>query len=82
MSKNDLRKEAYRYIKESLSKLPASSRDADQNISISLEELRMLKEGIVDPSEALVAALKQLFKGIVAGTEIDAQLVAPFKRHK
>jgi hypothetical protein len=82
MSKSDLRKEAYRYIQERLSKLPASSGDVVQYITISLEELRMLQKGMADPSETLVTTLKQLFKGVVTETEIDAQLVLPFERHK
>ena len=82
MSKSKLRKEAYRYIRERLCKLAASHHNIDQHINISLEELEMLKEGITDPSDALVAGFKQLFTGIVSEAEIDTQLVEPFKRLK
>ena len=80
MSKCDLRKEAYRYIHERLGKLPVAYRDADQALSIPLDELRQLKEGVADPSEALVAALKRVFSGAVTEAEIDAHLVALFKK--
>ena len=79
MSKNDLRREAYRYIQERLSKLPVSSRDADQGLTIPLDELTQLKEGVADPSPGLVATFKQLFRGAVAETEIEARLVRPFR---
>lgn len=70
MSKYAPRKEAYRYILERLSKLPVASCAAEQYLSISLDELRLLKEGVTDPSAALVAALKQLFRGIITEAEI------------
>ncbi len=79
MSKCDLRKEAYRYIQERLSKLSVSSYDTEQNLSFPLDELMRLKEGVADPSVVLVAALKQLFKGTVTEAEIDAYLVKPFR---
>ena len=82
MSKCDLRKEAYRYIQERLSKLPVGSCDADQGLSIPLHELRQLKEGVADPPAAVVAALKQLFRGTVTEAEIDAHLVKPFRGKK
>ena len=82
MSKSVLRKEAYKYILEELSKLPVGSCDADRYLSIPLSELSLLKEGRADPSAALVASLKQLLKGTVTDAEIDAHLVAPFEGHK
>jgi len=82
MLKCDLRKEAYRYIQERTSKLPVGSCNADHALSIPLDELRQLKEGTADPSTALVAALKQLFSGTVTEAEIDAHLVAPFKKQR
>ena len=82
MLKCDLRKEAYRYIRERLSKLPVGSRDADNGLSIPLDELTQLKEGVADPSEVLVATLKQLFRGTVTEDEIDAHLVKPFREEK
>jgi hypothetical protein len=46
--------------------------------SIPLDELRMLKEGVADPSAALVAAIKDQLKGVVNHLEIDSHLVEPF----
>ena len=77
----DLRKEAYRYIREKLCSTHVSS-DAGWDITISLYELSLLREGTADPSAALVASLKRLFKGTVPETEIDAHLVAPFEEHE
>ena len=82
MSKCDLRKEAYRYIQERLSKLPVGSCDADQSLSIPLHELTQLKEGVADPPAAVVATFKQLFKDTVTEAEIDAYLVKPFREEK
>ena len=50
----DLRKEAYRYIREKLCSTHVSS-DAGWDITISLYELSLLREGTADPSAALVA---------------------------
>jgi len=82
MSKCDLRREAYRYIQERLSKLHVGSYDADQALSIPLDGLRQFKEGVADPTAAVVAALNQLFKGTVTEAEIDAHLVKPFREEK
>jgi len=82
ISNSNLRKEAYRYILERLSKLPIDFHNADRSLSIPLSELRLLKEGISDPSAALVASLKQLLKGMVTEAEIDAYLVTPFEQHE
>ena len=79
MSKCNLRKEAYRYIQKRLSKLPVGSCDADQGLSIPLDELTQLKEGVADPSVVLLATFRQLFIGAVTETEIDAHLVKPFR---
>lgn len=80
MSERDLRKDAYRYVLERLCKLPVRSCNVDRHLIIPLNELRLLKEGLADPSEALVASLKQLFKGTVTEAEIGAHLVAPFEK--
>ncbi len=82
MSKYNLRKEAYRYIQEKLSKLPIDSCDPDQGLSIPLHELTQLKEGVADPSVVLVATFKRLFSGAVNEAEIDAHLVKPFRGKK
>ena len=60
-----LRKEAYQYILKILSNLPASADEKNWIQYIPLEELRLIKEGIADPSPALVALLKDLLRGDV-----------------
>jgi AmiR/NasT family two-component response regulator len=82
MSKCDIRKEAYRYIQEILSKLPVCSCDADQGLTIPLDELIQLKEGVTDPSVMLVATFKRLFRGTATEAEIDTHLVKPFQEEK
>ncbi len=82
MSKCDIRKEACKYIQKRLRKLPVGSCDVDQGLSIPLDELTQLKEGVADPSVVLVATLKQLFRGTVTEAEIDAHLVKPFRGKK
>jgi hypothetical protein len=78
MSRVDLRRAAYNYIRERLCQLSMDHCEPDQGLSIPLEELAQLKEGATDPSEALVAALLQLFPGKVPENEIHAHLVKPF----
>jgi hypothetical protein len=82
MSKRQLRKAAYEYIKEKISKLHGFSHDAGHPSSISLNELMLLKEGHVDPSGELVSLLKQLLKGSATEADIDAHLVEPFQQRK
>jgi hypothetical protein len=80
VSKSQLRKTAYKYIKGQLSKLHGRRYDGDPTIIVALDELILLKEGLTDPSAELVASLKQLFLGISTEAEIDARLVIPFKQ--
>jgi hypothetical protein len=82
MSKSQLRKTAYEYIKGQLSKIHGCSHDVEHPSIIPLDELMLLKEGLADPSAELVASLKQLFKGTSIDAEIEAHLVAPFKQRK
>jgi hypothetical protein len=82
MSKSQIRKTAYKYIKGQLSKLHGCSYDAESPLIIPLNELMLLKEGLADPSAELVALLKQLLKGASTDAEIEARLVAPFKQRK
>jgi hypothetical protein len=80
MARNQLRKEAYKYVLEELSSLSPRSSDLGSPPNISLNELMLLKEGLADPSAELVASLKQLFRGSVTEAEIDAHLVVPFNK--
>ena len=80
MSKSHLRKLAYGYIVDRLSNSSVSIDDSHQYSNVSLHELMLLKEGLADPSVQLVALLKQLLRGSVTEVEIDAHLVAPFKK--
>ncbi|MBA7476027.1 hypothetical protein ES707_11402 [subsurface metagenome] len=81
MSRNQLRKEAYKYVLERLSSLPpprSSGLGSPPNISLS--DLILLKEDLADPSAELVASLKQLLRGSVVEAEIDAHLVVSFNK--
>ena len=82
MLKSQLRKTAYEYIKEQLSRLHRCSYDVEGQLIVPLDELMLLKEGLADPSAELVALLKHLFKGTFTDAEIEAHLVAPFKQRK
>ena len=81
MSRSALRRDAYKYILERLSKLRIGLCDEDSLSNITLDEIRLLKEGMADPSAALVASLKRLLKGIVSEVEIETYLVKPFEEH-
>ena len=81
ISRSELRKDAYKYILDRLSKLQVESFDRDSIPEISLDEIRLIEEGKVDPSSALVASLKRLLKGIVDEREIENYLVKPFEQH-
>jgi hypothetical protein len=72
------RKEAYQYILQRLSTAHAEVTGTDWMQSIPLDELKLLKEGLADPSEALVSALKDQLKGVVNDLEIESHLVEPF----
>ncbi len=80
MSKSQLLKTAYNYIKGQLSRLHGRNYNADPTITIALDELMLLKEGLTDPSAELVTSLKQLLQGISTEAEIDARLVVPFNQ--
>jgi hypothetical protein len=73
------REKANRYILERLSALPACSPD-DGEFLISLDELRLLKEGAADPSYALVCTVRALVAEHVPEGEIEKNLVRPFRK--
>jgi hypothetical protein len=82
MSKSQLRKTAYEYIKEQIGNLHRLSRSTSQPTIIPLNDLMLLKEGLTDPSVELVALLKQLLKGFVTESDLDAHLVEPFQQRR
>jgi hypothetical protein len=82
ISKSQLRKTAYEYIKEHIGNIHGLSYSDSRSVIIPLNDLMLLKEGLADPSEALVTLLKQLLKGSINEAEIDAYLVVPFQQRK
>jgi|WetSurMetagenome_2_1015567.scaffolds.fasta_scaffold489170_1 hypothetical protein len=82
ISRADLRREANKYIRERLCHLSPGRCEPDHGLSIPLEELAQLKEGAANPSEALVAALLQLFPGKVPEADIYTHLIRPFTNEK
>jgi hypothetical protein len=79
-ARSDLRKEAYHYILQLLSDLSINDNQENENVCIPLEELRLIKEGIADPSPSLVDLLKNVFCKHVSESDIDSHLVMPFER--
>lgn len=75
-----LRKEAYQYVLQVLGYLSSSADERHWGQLIPLEELRLIKEGVADPSPALVALLKESLRGIVSESAIDLHLVTPFEK--
>ncbi len=82
VARSKLRKEAYQYILLLLGKLPSTTRSDDSQHFIPLEELRLIKEGLADPSAALVILLKELLQGTVSDVTVDSHLVKPFQKSK
>jgi hypothetical protein len=79
VARSELRKEAYQYILHILGSLPVDVEGNEKSQFIPLEELRLIKEGIADPSPALVALLKDLAGDAVSAADINAHLLTPFK---
>ena len=80
--RNENRKAAYQFIVRQTEKISLASDkliNEYDNISLSLDELTRLKEGLVDPSPELVQALKKILSSVVSETEIDKYLVKPFQ---
>jgi hypothetical protein len=82
VARSELRKKAYQYVLQILGSLPDESVGENWIRFIPLEELRLVKEGIADPSPALVALLKELLQGTISDTTVDSHLVKPFKKYK
>ncbi len=83
VTRSELRKEAYRYVLQVLKNVPASANNNHNWIQfIPLEELRLVKEGIADPSPALVAVLKDILQGTISDDILDSYLVKPFENYR
>ena len=82
ISRSELRKKAYTYIKGQISNLHGLSSSSSQSIIMPLNDLMLLKEGLADPSDALVTLLKQLLKGSITEAEIDTNLITPFQQRR
>ena len=80
-ARSELRKEAYKYVLQILGSLSDSSDNSDWSQCVPLEELRLVKEGLEDPSPTLVSLLKEMLKGAVSDSSVDAHLVTPFEKH-
>ncbi len=79
VTRSELRKEAYRYVLFLLSSSPNPIEDNAPGQFIPLDELRQIKEGVADPSPALVNLLKDLLQGTINDATIDSHLVIPFQ---
>jgi hypothetical protein len=82
-SRIDKRKKAYQYIyqklHESVYKPSYNTAELpDVSTVIPLAEIDKLREGITDPSEALIVALKTLLHHTTSESEIEEILVKPF----
>jgi hypothetical protein len=81
VTRSELRMEAYRYILQVLKSVPAVADNRNWIQFIPLEELRLIKEGIADPSPALVALLKDLLQGTINDDILNTYLVKPFENY-
>jgi len=79
-ARSDLRKEAYHYILQILGDVSVNDNEESRIVCIPLEELRLIKEGIADPSPDLVALLKSMLRNTVSESVIDSHLVMPFEK--
>jgi hypothetical protein len=82
-SQREKRRKAYKYILNQVKKLNldllCKSDKTIANVSyIPLSDIEKVKEGIADPSEELVEALKGLFHHIASEAETEDHLVKPF----
>jgi hypothetical protein len=78
-ARSDLRKEAYHYILQILGDISVNDNEESRIVCIPLEELRLIKAGIADPSPDLVTLLKSMLCNTVSESVIDSHLVTPFE---
>ena len=77
MTKSDTRRQAYAYIRERLADIPVDG--ASPDLFVPLDDLRLLREGLADPSAELVASLRRLFGATIGEAEFETYLIAPFE---
>lgn len=82
-SRRESRKRAYHYIITQATKLNLDLNRTSDKVAadanyISLNDLVGLKEGLTDPTQQLVVALKKVLKSVASELEIDEYLVKPF----
>ncbi len=77
MQRVDLRRQAYTYIRQKLAGLPVDG--ASPDLFVPLDDLRLLRDGLADPSAELVATLRALLGGGIGENEIETHLVIPFE---
>jgi len=77
MENVEIRRQAYAYIRQRLAELPVDG--AEPDLFVPLDDLRLLREGLADPSAELVASLRRLFGYVVGETEFETHLVLPFE---
>ena len=78
MSQHEIRSQAYQFIQQILAKQPLEIHQTDSNQIILLDDLVKLKAGLVDPTPALISALKELFPHGAEQNDINTYLVFPF----
>ncbi len=82
--RRESRKRAYHYIVTQAQKLNINfNYRSDKTITdinyIAPNDLEGLKEGIADPPQKLVAALRKLLKYVASEAEIEENLIKPFR---
>ncbi len=77
MTKSDTRRQAYDYIRQQLAELPVDG--AGPDLFVPLDDLRLLREGLADPTAELVASLRRLLGDRLGETEFEMFLVTPFE---
>ncbi|MDD5287871.1 MAG: hypothetical protein PHY28_01995 [Dehalococcoidales bacterium] len=83
LKRADARKSAYHYICDRLSRIPPGMIDVKENLVIPMDELRMLKEGLADPTPEMIALIKRIFSPLMINeTEIEDYLVNPFQEYQ
>ncbi len=78
MYKTELRRQAYIYIRQHLADLPLDG--ASPDLFVPLDDLRLLRDGLADPSAELIATLRALIGGTIGENDFETHLVTPFQQ--